>query len=38
MEVGRALLGRGEGLRVGPREGLREGGIQVEAVCGIHVI
>lgn len=33
MEVGRALLGRGEGPRVGPREGPREAGIQVEPVC-----
>jgi len=37
VEVGRALLGRGEGPRVGPREGPREVGIEVQpvwAACG----
>ena len=43
MEVGRLLLpgmvplGRGEELREGPREVPREGGIQAQAVCGMHV-
>ena len=34
---GRAPLGRGEGLREGPREVPREGDIQAQAVCGMHV-